>query len=358
MNELKFTSGSVTRVPLSQIRPSPDNPRGEVKLGQSFKRLVDSIKDVGGILVPLVVKKLEPPENGFKYELIDGERRYRAASSLRMKDAPAHIVEANAPEDDLRRFMFHLHMTREQWEALAQVKSLAEMYPNADANVSFSEKLSLSKSIADSTFMDPQTAQDRVRVLAWPKKLRKLIYEFQEDNPDVDIYSYVLAIEASIVEPYVRAARDRALKEGPSAQPSDAEINLIREGLLTKLFKGITTGGIKKRDQVRQVKVLFSETLSKEEWAVAKKIFRRLSSKDNFSFDDVFSEIQIDLPALAAEKPAKPRRVIAMMNSLSEILRVYRAEFIEGGNKKSLRAEFLKALSSLGKTIDDLRKKL
>jgi ParB/RepB/Spo0J family partition protein len=356
MNELKFTSGESTSVPLREIRPSPDNPRGKVKLGQSFTRLVDSIKNVGGILVPLVVKKLPNPENGTKYELIDGERRYRAAVSLRLAAVPAHIVESNVPEADLRRFMFHLHMTREQWEALAQVKSLAEMYQQQlSSGIPFADKAKWSKVIADDTYMDPQTAQDRVRVLAWPEKLRDQILDFQEKNPEIDLYSYVLAIEASIVEPYARAIKDRT-----GSVLSDKEINEVRKALLDKLDRGIDTGAIKKRDQVRQVKVLFGDSLSKNEWTIAKRIFRRLTSKESFSFDDVLSEVQIDLPALAAEKPAKPRRVIALMNSLSAILKGYRTEYIENATKRPavLRAEFLKALSSLGKAVEDLRKNL
>jgi hypothetical protein len=312
MNELILTSNSVRRVSLKEIRASNHNPRGPVKLGQSFNRLVESIKGIGDILVPLVVKKLEKPDGEIKYELIDGERRYRAALALRKTDAPAHIVEANVPEADLRKFMFHLHMTREQWGALAQVESLAEMYKEVDLGIPFEDKGKWTKSITESTYMDPQTAKDRVRVLAWPKQLREGIRNFQEDNPDVDIYSYVLALEASLVEPYARATKIRT-----GVELSDNEINAIRKGLLDKLLRGVGTGGIRKRDQIRQLSVLFGEALSSKEWTTAKRIFRRLSSNVNFSFDDVVAEIQIDLPSLAAEKPAKPRRVIAMMNSLS-----------------------------------------
>jgi ParB/RepB/Spo0J family partition protein len=358
MDELKLTTGPTIAVPLAEIRPSPDNPRGKVKLGQSFTRLVDSIKNVGGILVPLVIQKLAHAENGIKYELIDGERRYRAAVSLRLLTVPAHIVEANVTEADLRRFMFHLHMTREQWEAIAQVKSLAEMYKELDPGIPFSEKTKWSKSIAESTYMDPQTAQDRVRVLAWPKALREQIFDFQENNPEVDIYSYVLATEASIVEPYARATKDQ---DGSS--PSDKEIDTVRRALLDKLLRGIETGAIKRRDQIRQVKVLFSPALSKKEWVVSKRIFRHLASKGAFSFDDVLPDVQIELPGVAAERPAKPRRVIALMNSLSEILTGYRTEYIDSTSarptlRKTLRTDFLKALSSLGRAVEGLRNKL
>jgi hypothetical protein len=231
------------------------------------------------------------------------------------------------------------------------------MYSGVDLGIPFAEKSDWVKKIAENTYMDPQTAQDRIRVLAWPKELRDKVTSFQEANPAVDIYSYVLAVEASLIEPYVRATKDRA-----DTRLSDAEINVIRKTLLEKLLKGVGTGGIRKRDQIRQAAVLFGAELSKQEWSVAKKIFRRLSSDNNFSFDDVVAEIQIDLPALASEKPAKPRRVIAMMNSLSEIIRGYRKEYLEIPKKvaatKVLRADFLKVLSSLAKSLEELRDKL
>src|SRR5512141_3057347 len=83
-------SAEVKPVKISEIRPSQDNPRGPVAEDTSFQRLVDSIDEVG-ILVPLVVQKLRKPDGHIKYELVDGERRFRAAQALRTTEVPAHI---------------------------------------------------------------------------------------------------------------------------------------------------------------------------------------------------------------------------------------------------------------------------
>lgn len=357
MTQIALTSTAITPVLISEIRTSKDNPRGTVKLDSSYNRLVESIREAG-VLVPVVVQKLSAPEGDKKYELVDGERRYRASVALRKSEIPAHIIEAGVAEADLRKFMFHLHMTREQWEALAQVKSLSEMYPELDAGVSFGDKSSWTKRLAQETYMDQQTARDRVRLLAWPQRLRKEIFRFQEEEPEIDVYSYVLAIEASIVEPYVRTVKSQA-----ASDTSEQRLERIRELLLNKLFSGLRNGRITTRDQVRAVSTLFGAHLSRDEWKISKGIFEQLISKSAFSFEDVTSEVQILIPSLLAERPAKPRRVIALMRSLTEILANYRPEFLDSAARQTkaraaLRHEFLNALTLLTSTVAKLRKTL
>jgi ParB family transcriptional regulator, chromosome partitioning protein len=186
MDTQEFTS-KVEPIALDAIQPSPDNPRGQVNIDASFERLVPSIDEVG-ILVPLVVRELSPG----KYQLVDGERRYLAAKQLRLPKVPAHVLSKVDASENLRKFMFHLHMTREQWGPLAQCKSLAEMYPELENGIKIEEKPEWAKRIARETWMNTGTARDRVHVLAWPKTLKKRIYAFDANEPDRDIYSYVL----------------------------------------------------------------------------------------------------------------------------------------------------------------------
>jgi ParB family transcriptional regulator, chromosome partitioning protein len=120
MDTSEFT-GRVTHVKLADIEASPDNPRGTVQTDASFERLVSSIAEVG-ILVPLVVRR----KPSGKYQLVDGERRFLAAHRLRLGDVPAHVM-FDTHRESLRKYMFHLHMTREQWAPLAQCKALARI---------------------------------------------------------------------------------------------------------------------------------------------------------------------------------------------------------------------------------------
>jgi hypothetical protein len=339
-----FTS-QVKLIALDAIEPSPDNPRGQVEEDASFERLVSSIAEVG-ILVPLVVREVA---NG-KYELVDGERRYLAAKRLRLPKVPAHIwskVDTSTSES-LRKFMFHLHMTREQWGPLAQCKSLAEMYPELENGIKIMEKLEWAKKIAQETWMNAGTARDRVHVLAWPKTLKKRIYAFDVDQPDRDIYSYVLAIEASIIEPSVKSFNNFYNHD----KPVDRRANEVRSALLQKTLNGIQVGLITSRDQIRAVSPLFQTGLDQPQIKVAVKIFADLVEKDDCMYDDALSQIQTRLPEILAERPPKPQKLIGLVKSLTETLKSYQVSFIDNNVKRDLQRRQLK--QQLGSALESL----
>lgn len=71
-------------VPILKVEPNPDQPRRQFD-EDSLQELADSIKQYG-ILQPLIVKKHE----NF-YEIIAGERRWRAAKLAGLKEVPVLI---------------------------------------------------------------------------------------------------------------------------------------------------------------------------------------------------------------------------------------------------------------------------
>jgi hypothetical protein len=287
-----------------------------------------------GILVPLVVRELADG----KYELIDGERRYLAAKQLRLGKVPAHVVSKVDTSESLRKFMFHLHMTREQWGPLAQCKSLAEMYPELENGIKIEEKPEWVKRIARETWMNSGTARDRVHVLAWPKTLKKRIYAFDVNEPERDIYSYVLAIEASIIEPSVKSFGS-FYNHG---RPLDKRANEVRTALLKKTLNGIQVGLITSRDQIRAVSPLFQTELDPPQMKVAVRIFADLVDKDESMFDDAFSQIQTRLPEVLAERPPKPQKLIGLVKSLTETLKSYRVSYIDDSTRRELKRRQLK----------------
>lgn len=77
----------VQKIPTSEIVASPLQPRTEFR-GERLLELVESIRE-HGIIQPLIVRKRND-----KYELIAGERRWRAAEQLGLKEAPVIVREA------------------------------------------------------------------------------------------------------------------------------------------------------------------------------------------------------------------------------------------------------------------------
>lgn len=78
----------VERVALSEIQPSPLQPRKAFQ-SEQLQELIESIRE-HGIIQPLIVRKV-----GGKCELIAGERRWRAASQLGLKEAPVIVRQAS-----------------------------------------------------------------------------------------------------------------------------------------------------------------------------------------------------------------------------------------------------------------------
>ena len=78
----------VRRVALRQIKPCPFQPRKDFS-EESLRELADSIKEQG-IVQPLILRP-----NGPDFELIAGERRWRAAQLAGLIDVPALVREAD-----------------------------------------------------------------------------------------------------------------------------------------------------------------------------------------------------------------------------------------------------------------------
>jgi ParB family chromosome partitioning protein len=81
-------SDRVLRVALDRVRPSPFQPR-KVFAAEALRELADSIKEQG-IIQPIIVR-----QRGETFELIAGERRWRAAQLLGLKEVPVIVREAD-----------------------------------------------------------------------------------------------------------------------------------------------------------------------------------------------------------------------------------------------------------------------
>ncbi|TDU05251.1 ParB family chromosome partitioning protein [Streptomyces sp. 846.5] len=90
--ELQAVEGAYfAEIPLDAITPNPRQPR-EVFDEDALKELVHSIQEVG-LLQPVVVRQMSPD----RYELIMGERRWRASRKAGLETIPAIV---RATEDD------------------------------------------------------------------------------------------------------------------------------------------------------------------------------------------------------------------------------------------------------------------
>lgn len=83
-------------IPLSQIHPNPYQPRLTFKQ-EELQELAQSIKE-NGLIQPIIVR----PSPIIGYELIAGERRFRACQLAGLEDIPA-IVKAISDDESMRQ---------------------------------------------------------------------------------------------------------------------------------------------------------------------------------------------------------------------------------------------------------------
>lgn len=85
------TAPTLQTLPLTQIHPDPTQSRTDFD-PVALKELADSIKE-NGLINPISVRRV-----GDHYEIIAGERRYRAVKSLGQKDIQCFVYVAETSD--------------------------------------------------------------------------------------------------------------------------------------------------------------------------------------------------------------------------------------------------------------------
>lgn len=84
---------SVTQLALAKVEPNPNQPR-KVFDQQALEELAESIR-LHGVITPITVRRGE--KDGY-YQIIAGERRWRAARLAGLKEIPAMVLKAGESE--------------------------------------------------------------------------------------------------------------------------------------------------------------------------------------------------------------------------------------------------------------------
>ena len=88
-----LSNSALFEVPTAMISPNPLQPRMPLADDQQLSDLVKSIEEYG-LLQPLLVRLDGEDEQGSHYQLIAGERRWRAAKIAGLDTVPVVIREA------------------------------------------------------------------------------------------------------------------------------------------------------------------------------------------------------------------------------------------------------------------------
>jgi ParB family chromosome partitioning protein len=145
-------------IPLDQISPNPRQPRDHFD-EEALAELVVSIKEVG-LLQPVVVREVADG----RYELIMGERRFRASREAGLAAIPAIVRET--PDDQLLRDALLENLHRQQLNPLEEAAAYQQLLEDFGAtHEDLAAKIGRSRSQVTNTIRLlnlPPTVQKRV----------------------------------------------------------------------------------------------------------------------------------------------------------------------------------------------------
>jgi ParB family chromosome partitioning protein len=108
-NETKGSS-FISEVDIDKIKPNPDQPRVDFD-DEAMEELATSIQKIG-LIQPVTLRELEDGS----YQIIAGERRYRASVMLQLKSIPAYVKTVE--DDDVMEMALVENIQREDLNAI------------------------------------------------------------------------------------------------------------------------------------------------------------------------------------------------------------------------------------------------
>ncbi len=154
----KPNSPGVSYINLSDIKPNPDQPRRDFN-NTSLDELSKSIKEKG-VITPITVR-----ESNKGYEIIAGERRWRAAKKAKLKSIPAYILNIG-DEAEMMEVALIENIQREDLNPIEEAEGYAVL--NSKYNLSHD-------SIAKTIGKKRTTISNALRLLKLPPEIRKSI---------------------------------------------------------------------------------------------------------------------------------------------------------------------------------------
>ena len=150
----------VNKVKINNIKPNPDQPRRDFDK-KSLEELSLSIKSKG-VITPITLRR-----SGKNYEIVAGERRWRAAKKANLKSIPAYILNIKNNSEMMQVALIE-NIQREDLNAIEEAEGYAIL--NSKHGLSHDE-------IANTIGKKRTTISNTLRLLKLPPEIRKSIRE-------------------------------------------------------------------------------------------------------------------------------------------------------------------------------------
>ncbi|MCQ2344929.1 MAG: ParB/RepB/Spo0J family partition protein [Paludibacteraceae bacterium] len=209
-------------LPISDVHPNPNQPRTDFD-EQALNELADSIRE-NGIITPITVRKIAD----HNYQIIAGERRYRAAQIASLTKIPAYIREVN--EDKVLELALIENIQREDLNAI----EIALSYNNLAQSFSLTQE-----QIAERVGKKRSTIANYLRLLNLPAEIQlglkdgkiemghaRALASVESTERQLEIYNKVLAENASVRRTEQLCSSDAKTKP---TKPSSIHINEVAD---------------------------------------------------------------------------------------------------------------------------------
>ncbi|GLI37906.1 ParB/RepB/Spo0J family partition protein [Geobacter hydrogenophilus] len=190
--------------PIEEIRPNRNQPR-KTFTPDRLEELAASIREKG-IIQPLVVRK-----KGDHYELIAGERRWRAAQKAGLREVP--VVIQDVSEDTALEMALIENIQREDLNAVEE----AEAYHALMENFSLTQD-----ELAKRVGKDRSTVANSLRLLKLPAELKK---DIVEERLAMGHARAILALDTDL---QMREARDAVVKGNLTVREAESLVKRLK----------------------------------------------------------------------------------------------------------------------------------
>ena len=254
-------------LPVSEIAPSKANPR-LVFPQEDLAQLTQSIS-LKGVLVPVVVAKRKVKNK--KYELVDGERRFKCVLELGHSTIPAVVTD---PQDDETTLvdMFNIHMVREPWEDMPTAWALEKLVKARKKR----GETSTDAELEESTGLNGDTIKRLRYAVELPKAWQGYIHRGKIP------LNFFWELRVNVIEPLSKWRPTLLKKMGDEK---------IQAAFVEKRLAGVVTDAVSLR-KVRQIISAAGKDAeeNKNDESVLDKTIERLVRNKKFTVDEAYEE--------------------------------------------------------------------
>lgn len=159
LGEVRQPEEKVIEVDIDLIDPNNQQPRSRFN-DERLKELADSIR-VNGIVQPLVARR-----RGLRYQIVTGERRWRAAKKAGLTRIP--VVLREVPDDKMLELSLTENIQREDLNPIEQAQAYQKLI----------DALGLTQEeVARKVGKDRTSVANYLRLLKLPQEVRRLVEE-------------------------------------------------------------------------------------------------------------------------------------------------------------------------------------